>query len=578
MSIKRPGRRDFLRMSAVAPALLGACSSTSVNSVKRRPNVVLIMTDDQGYGDLGCHGNDLVRTPNLDRFAEQSTEFTRFYCSPVCAPTRSSLMTGRYNYRTGVLHTSRGAAMMSGEETTIAEALSNAGYRTGIFGKWHLGDNYPMRPIDQGFQESLIHKSGGIGQTPDKPNGYFDPKLWRNGKPEKHEGYCTDIFTDAAMRFIEDNREGPFFVYLPTNAPHDPLIVGEDYSGPYEKLGLSARMARLYGMVTNIDDNAGRLLEHLRKHRLEDDTIVIFLSDNGGTGLGDRYDCGLRASKGSAYEGGIRSPFYIRWPGRFAPKKQIDRITAHVDMFPTLLDVCGAGIPDGVRVDGRSLMPLLGGDGAEWEDRTLFFQFHRGMQPRLYQNCAAVSQRYKAVANPGLTEEVDSAPEPRFELYDIEADPGEERNLADELPEIAARLRQEYERWFEDVRSSRGFAPGVIHIGSEKENPAHLCRYQDSGYVGGVPRGWPVEIERSGQYEVSINRGEHQGKGKIFLRFNDHVDAQPVAAGENRAVFPLGAGTGHLEIWDQEDGEDRIVHTNNDTAGDVEIRLVDGGT
>ena len=219
---------------------------------KGRPNIILILTDDQGYGDVGIHGNDKIKTPHLDRFAQRGVEMTRFYCSPVCAPTRASLMTGRYYYRSGVVHTSRGGAKMHGEETTLAELLQNAGYRTGIFGKWHLGDNYPMRPQDQGFQDVLIHKSGGIGQTPDKPNSYFDPFLWHNGRREKARGYCTDVFFDAAIRFIERSQgetDRPFFVYLPTNAPHTPLEIDAKYSGPYSAIGLNDITARVPWMA-----------------------------------------------------------------------------------------------------------------------------------------------------------------------------------------------------------------------------------------------------------------------------------------------------------------------------------------
>ena len=298
-----------------------------------RPNIILIVTDDQGYGDIGYHGNKIIKTPQMDKLAEESTEFTNFYAAPVCAPTRASLMTGRYNYRTGVIHTSRGGAKMHGDEITLAEILANAGYKTGIFGKWHLGDNYPMRAMDQGFQESLVHKSGGLCQTPDLPNDYFDPKLWHNGKPVQSEGYCTDIFTDAAIGFIETNRSRPFFVYLPTNAPHTPLIVGDEYSKPYEDMGLEPGVAKIYGMLTNLDDNLGRILNALQRLNLEKKTLVIFRGDNGPEGV--RFNSGLRGRKQSVYEGGIRVPFFIRWPGRIEAGRKIDRIAAHIDIFPT---------------------------------------------------------------------------------------------------------------------------------------------------------------------------------------------------------------------------------------------------
>ena len=217
-------------------ALLVGCSSNE-SVPGERPNIVLILTDDQGWGDIGVHGNDRIRTPALDRFAAESVELTRFYVEPVCAPTRAALLTGRYHYRSGVIHTSRGGAKMHGDETTLAEILRAAGYRTGLFGKWHLGDTYPMRPIDQGFEEAIWHKSGGIGQTPDKPNSYLDPWLWRNDEKFQSKGYCTDVFFEAALEFIERHRDEPFFVYLPTNAPHTPLEIADSLLAALRRRG-----------------------------------------------------------------------------------------------------------------------------------------------------------------------------------------------------------------------------------------------------------------------------------------------------------------------------------------------------
>jgi len=207
-----------------------------------RPNVILIITDDQGYGDLGFTGNPHVKTPALDKLASESIRFNEFYVSPVCAPTRSSLMTGRYSLRTGVRDTYNGGAIMATTEITIAEMLKSAGYHAGIFGKWHLGDNYPSRPNDQGFDESLIHLSGGMGQVGDfttwfqGDSSYFDPVLWHNGKQEKYNGYCTDIFAEQAVRFIEKNRQSPFFCYLSFNAPHTPLQVPDKYYQKYKNI------------------------------------------------------------------------------------------------------------------------------------------------------------------------------------------------------------------------------------------------------------------------------------------------------------------------------------------------------
>lgn len=563
--------------SAAAVVLLSVtpCGPASGAETAERPNVVLILTDDQGYGDVGIHGNTRIDTPHLDRFAREGVELTRFYCSPVCAPTRASLMTGRYYYRSGVIHTSRGGAKMHGEETTIAELLAHGGYRTGIFGKWHLGDNYPMRPQDQGFAQTLVHKSGGIGQTPDKPNGYFDPLLWRNGEAVKAKGYCTDVFFDAALEFIKQNREERFFVYLPTNAPHTPLEVSERYSNPYREKGLDETTARVYGMITNIDENVGRLLRKLEGWGLRENTLILFVGDNGPQQR--RFNAGLRGRKGSTYEGGIRVPCFVQWPAGLEGGRKIDRIAAHIDLAPTLAALCVPDVSVSRRFDGENLLPLLRGVETERPERTLYFQCHRGLTPRKFQNCAAVTQRYKLVGYPGTFSEetLQRGERPVLALYDLRDDPGEERNLAGAQPEILQTLRAGYEAWFADVRESRGFQPGVIQIGSREENPLRLCRYQDGNYVDGVPRGWTVKILRSGRYEVSFKPAEISGAGEIYVRWNGETRSQSIKAHESSAVFELEGGAGVIDIWFTAKGEERTIASDNSTAGDVDIGLVD---
>ena len=537
-----------------------------------RPNIILVMTDDQGYGDLGLHGNDKIRTPNLDRFAARGLEMTRFYVSPVCAPTRACLMTGRHFYRTGVVHTSRGGAKMHGDEITIAEVLRAAGYRTGLFGKWHIGDTYPMRPQDQGFEEVLIHKSGGIDQGPDKPSSYFDPRLWRNGEPVKTSGYCTDVFFDAALEFMARADDRPFFVYLPTNAPHTPLDVAGEYYKPYLRMGLKESTARVYGMVQNIDDNFGRLLGRLESLGMRDNTLVIFMTDNGPQQV--RYNGGLRGRKSQTYEGGIRVPFIVQWPHRIEAGKQIDRIAAHIDLFPTLAALGGAATPPSPPRDGMSLLPLWLGQPApaRLRDRRLFFQCHRGLDPKRYQNCAVVTQRYKMVGYGGAFNDEDlqtSTVNPKLELFDLIADPGERHDLASERPNVLADLRTAYDVWFANVRGSRGFTPGRIHIGSPHENPVRLSRYQDGTYVGGVPIGWSVVVERAGRYSVELLRGDSTEDGELWVQWAGRRQSKALAADESRAVFTLPAGQGRLAAWFVPNGKTRQWVTDNSDRGDV---------
>ena len=341
-----------------------------------RPNIVVIMPDDQGYGDHGVTGNTVIRTPNIDALAQESASMSDFYVCPVCSPTRASLMTGRYHYRTRVVDTFKGRSMMEPEEVTVAEVLQDAGYATGIFGKWHLGDNYPLRPDDQGFDESYIHRGGGLAQ-PSEPiennRRYTNPILFENGKQIETEGYCTDLYFDAAIRFIDRcKQEGkPFFVYLPTNAPHGPYHdVPDELYQYYKTVDLKSimvgkkgnvdQLARIAAMIENVDQNIGRLDQHLKEQGLFDNTMVVYLVDNGPNSM--RFAGPFRGMKATVHEGGIRSPFFVRWPGRLLPGTVSDRIAAHIDLLPTLADAAGASVPARANVDGRSLLPLLEGE------------------------------------------------------------------------------------------------------------------------------------------------------------------------------------------------------------------------
>jgi arylsulfatase A-like enzyme len=544
-----------------------------------RPNIVLVMSDDQGYGDLGIHGNDKAQTPTLDRFAREGVELTRFYVSPVCSPTRSSLMTGRYHYRTGIIHTSRGGAMMHGDEVTVAELLREAGYRTGIFGKWHLGDCYPMRPQDQGFEESLVHTSGGIAQPPDADNQYQNPRLLKNGQAIETRGYCTDVFFDAALEFIAKSGERPFFAYIPTNVPHTPLEVDEAAVAPFRKLGLDNTTARIYAMVKNLDDNFARLLSALDERKLRASTLVIFMTDNGPQQ--SRYNAGLRERKSSVYEGGIHVPFFIQWPARLAGARQIDRIAAHIDVLPTLLAAAGAALPASAKIDGRNLLPLLtsAAPPGEWPERTLFLQCHRGLTPKLFQNAAAVTQRYKLVGYPHTFNREDllpSATEPVLELYDLEADRGELNNLAREKPEIVAALRRQYEDWFAAVWRSRQFTPGIIHLGNDAAKEVLLCLYQDASWKFNEPFGWLVNIERAGRYELTLRDEKLAGPGQLAVNWQGRELRQPLKAGERSATFDLAAGQGTIDVHFLPGEGTGPPPAAKNTAGDIRVKLIRG--
>jgi arylsulfatase A-like enzyme len=368
--------RTVLRSVELLVLALTLCGLPAVGAAASPPNVVLIITDDQGYGDLSCHGNKELKTPALDALHARSVRLTNFHVDPTCSPTRSALLTGRYSSRTGVWHTIRGRSLLRKDEVTLPQTLAAAGYRTGIFGKWHLGDNYPYRAQDRGFQESLVLGGGGVGQTPDSwGNDYFDDTFLRNGKPEAQTGYCTDVFFRAATEFIERNRRHPFFAYIATNAPHSPYLVADTYSRPFREAGIPSPRAEFYGMIANIDENVGRLMARLDEWGLRDDTIVVWMTDNGsaaGTGDGGGFGAGMRGRKGSEYDGGHRVPCFLSRGSQWRPNRDVGRLTAHIDLMPTLLELCGVPFPKNVEFDGKSLVPLLREKPEAWPERTLF--------------------------------------------------------------------------------------------------------------------------------------------------------------------------------------------------------------
>tara|TARA_B100001939_G_scaffold49247_1_gene38544 strand:- start:41 stop:1765 length:1725 start_codon:yes stop_codon:yes gene_type:complete len=460
--------------------------------VEQKPNIILIITDDQGYGDIGYNGNPHIKTPNLDLLATNSMRFNNFYVSPVCAPTRSSLLTGRYSLRTGVTDTYNGGAMMSNDEITLAEILKENNYQTGIFGKWHLGDNYPFRPTDQGFHESLIHLSGGIGQVGDFTNyykgnrSYFDPILWHNNEQKKYEGYCSDIFTDEAIKFIEENKSNQFFCYLSFNAPHTPLQVPDKYYDLYknvdpsvisesEKISMTEKNVldakRIYGMVTNIDDNIGKLVSKLKELNIDQNTILIFMTDNGPQQF--RYVSNLRGLKSSVYNGGIKVPFYLSYPKIHDAGLDIDNFSAHIDVLPSLLDLCDIETPKNIKIDGKNFL------NKSREERS-FFSYWTRKSPELYQNMSLNKGNYKLVGNTNY-----DSPIERFELFDIDNDPYEMENLIENKKELAIQMKLEMDNIYNELINSKNIKnkPRII-IGSEFENPTYLNRNDASGQRG----------------------------------------------------------------------------------------------
>jgi len=396
---------------------------------KIRPNVVLILTDDQGWGDLSLHGNPLLETPNLDNLANEGVRFTNFYVSPLCAPTRASLLTGRYHLKTGVVSVSKGLEVMNTDETTIAELFKANGYRTGIFGKWHNGQHFPNHPNDQGFEEFLGFCAGHW-------SNYFDTNLEHNGELVKTKGYITDVLTENAIEFIKSNKNNPFFCYIPYNAPHSPHQVPDKYFNKYKAKGADNELASIYGMIENIDDNVGRILDFLKTNNLEENTIVIFLTDNGPNG--NRYNGEMRGIKGSVHEGGVHVPFFMRWTNTIPDKRIIESTAAHIDLYPTLMDLCQLDPIPTKAIDGLSLAPLImqDKDGKD-NDRYIFTHVNFMEVPVTLNSGGFLKNQYRFVYENG-----------QQQLYDLSQDPGEEQDITQNNSKLANQFLIEYQNWF----------------------------------------------------------------------------------------------------------------------------------
>ena len=564
--------------------VFAAVAATTLEAAPGRPNVLIVITDDQGYGDLGCHGNPVLKTPNLDGFAKESVQLTHFYVSPVCSPTRSSLLTGRYNYRTGVVDTFVGRSMMHADEVTLAEMLRDAGYRTGLFGKWHLGDNYPLRPQDQGFEEVLTLRGGGIAQPSDPPGGssYSNPILFQNGKAKSCKGYVTDVLTDAAIDFIAAPGTKPFFAYVAFNCPHAPFQVQDADWKPYRGIDLGVDafpkigspwitpkanledIGRAYGMIANIDTNFGRLMA-----KVPQNTLVIFLTDNGPGGV--RWNAGLRNRKGTVYEGGIRVPFYVRWKGELTAGRKVDTPAAHIDITPTLLDTCGVPAK-AVKFDGRSVLSQLRGDTVDWPDRHLFFQWHRGDVPDLERAFAVRGQRYKLVQAAGV--QVGKFT-PKFELFDIDKDPFEQKDLAVDKPDLVREYRERYADWYRDVKSTRDFVGPRIRLGSDKGNPSVLTRQDWRGpKAGWTPESeghWDVTVDRVGTYRVTVDFDPATEARTAGVQIGNVLKQMEMPANQTRVVFEamkLTPGDRKLEAWIQREKRAGATFVEVERVGD----------
>ena len=500
-------------------------------NLEKRPNVILIITDDQGYGDLACHGNTILDTPNMDRLHSQSVRFTNFHVSPTCAPTRAALMTGLYTNRTGVWHTIGGRSLLRKDKVTMAEVFKENEYHTAIFGKWHLGDNYPFRPQDRGFLEVLVHGAGGVGQTPDFfDNDYFNDTYIHNGKLEEYRGYCTDVWFREAIEYIERQKDNPFFCYISTNAPHSPFYVDNKYSKAYEGIK-NIPSNEFYGMITNIDDNIGILTRKIEDLGISDNTILIFMTDNGSS-MGDKkienitaFNAGMRGKKNSEYDGGHRVPFFVKYPnGKLEAGKDVNNISAHIDVLPTLIELCGLKLNKPIDFDGKSLMPLINGSDENWSERLLITDSQRVEHPIKWRKSAVMSDNWRLVNGE--------------ELYNMVDDPGQTNDVALKEPKKVEKFRKAYDTWWDDVSLDFDDFQAII-IGSPAENPVNLTSHDwhsntqvpwNHKHVRSGLQGngfWVLDIEHAGIYEITLSRWPLSMK----LPINSGMEKRPALNG-----------------------------------------------
>ncbi len=517
-----------------------------------QPNVILIITDDQGYGDFSAHGNPVLKTPNMDLLRKSSVSFTDFHVAPMCSPTRGQLMTGIDAMRNGCTAVCQGRSMMRSELPTMANFFADAGYATGHFGKWHLGDSYPHRPQDRGFQETIHHRAWGITSLADHWDNhtdvYFGPILSHNGVDKKFEGYCTDIFFDESMKWIEKQQaaDQPFFLYLPTNTPHVPNICPEEFSSPYVGEHEGKKIpAEFYGMIANLDENLGRLEAFLTEKGLRDNSILIYLSDNGtqSTPAKDIFNSGMREKKTSVYEGGHRVPLFVRWPaGNLQHGSEIDELTQVQDLLPSLIDLCALESGDkSTDFDGSSLAGMLRGETKELPDRKLVIQYRASGAP--WDPAVVLWDKWRLIGGD--------------QLFDVGRDPGQATNVAGEHPEVVNAMSDHYDAWYAEAKPLFNKTRWIT-VGREAE-PDSILYAQDwigdycdnmGGLINATAKGyWNVIVDREGTYEMELRRwpresGKTLTEGRVGPQDRGR-SARPISAANLQIAggnFTLDAG------------------------------------
>lgn len=543
-------RQQLFVLFSISIILFSSCSSNQESARDtNRPNVILILTDDQGWGDLNIHGNEKLSTPVIDQMAKTGALFERFYVSPLCAPTRASLLTGRYHLRTSTSWVSKGLENMRSEEVTMAEVFRDQGYATGIFGKWHNGAHFPQHPNQQGFDEFIGFCAGHW-------NNYFSTTLEHNGEPYPTDGYINDVLTDEALKFIEKNKANEFFCYVPYNTPHGPFQVPDEYFDKYKALGFNDKDAAVYGMCENIDDNVGRILQSVEEHGIAENTIVIFLTDNGPNGK--RFNGGMRGVKGSIHEGGVRVPFVMQWKGTIEPKT-VPTIAGHIDLLPTLVSMCDLEPPETLPLDGLDISEIVLTENNELPER-LFFT--KKSTESIIPDGAARSAQYRFVIERGDTM-----------LFDMLTDPGQKTDLSSKEKSMTESLARAYNEWFTEVTSA--FKPDTeIRIGFTDEASAYLPAHE-SGFSGDIEfmegHGWAhdwlvnwkneddsvywdVVVDTESEFEIDLlySCPEENLGSAVSIRCGDALSEAVVSTAHDPEYIPSPDRIQRIEVYEKE--------------------------
>ena len=529
-----------------------------------RPNVIIVFTDDQGYGDLSCHGNPILETPHFDKLYSESVRFDNFHVAPVCTPSRSELMTGLYAMRNKAVMVPSGRNLMRRDIVTMPEVFAANGYATGLFGKWHLGDTYPHRPMDRGFQRVVWHKGWGLASEIEYDNDYYYTRYLDEMEVKYSDRFCANLWFDEAMKWMDQQIEAkqPFFSYIALNTPHSPFHALEEDYNKYKEQVEDPNVAHFFGLISNADDNYGRLDRWLERRGIKDDTIIVFMNDNGSS-MGDKiYNAGMRGKKGSGYEGGHRAICFIRWPnGGLGTPRTVNNLSHITDILPTFADLLDFDVPQtGDLFDGVSLKPILRNVDTIDDNRKVIVQFGGRVRPQKYYRSCVIWKNWRLNGE--------------SELFDLGKDPGQKKDVSAQYPEIVRELKRHYDAYWASIEASIDVIEPMV-IGYPVEPYTDLTSnnwievdFDNRGKVAGAESMggiWEIEVEKDGEYLVRLSRWPfYMDRPLSSIGPAETIGGMPIDPGE---ALPIESGS--LSV----NGEEPIMAEPNAGVTFIEMRI-----